>query len=73
MVNLRVGCAAAQDVTNQQHMAAVPGLCVALSVVVNGGFNHVRLGQYSTSLLLVSSSYPVLMLGVVFFFLQCCG
>ena len=30
MVNLRVGLAATQDVTNQQHMAAVPGLRLAL-------------------------------------------
>lgn len=31
MVNLRVGRAAVtQDVTNQQHMAPVPGLCLAL-------------------------------------------
>lgn len=30
MVNLRVGCAASQDVPNQQHMAAVAGLCLAL-------------------------------------------
>ena len=30
MVNRRVGRAGAQDVTNQQHMAAVPRLCLAL-------------------------------------------
>lgn len=30
MVNLRVGRAVTQDVTNQQHMAAVLGLCLAL-------------------------------------------
>lgn len=30
MVNLRVGCAASEDVPNQQHMAAVAGLCLAL-------------------------------------------
>ncbi len=47
MVNLRVGLVATQDVTNQQHMAAVPILRLAcdalhaLSVVMNGVCHHI--------------------------------